>query len=135
MLAKIAQSGHYAPVGVPAKWRIQAFWRVGTDMRSYAPVFAATESEAKDVASDMTHTLAHFVGLDVRVDEVDADDEATPLSHGLPARPLLHALNEDHSATLCGTSIDIANAALVADMLDQAHGLKCSTCTQLLLTS
>jgi hypothetical protein len=139
-LALARRTGHYALVGGQRRWRVQAFWRVGTDQRSYAPVFVVTEAEARDVAADMAQTLSHFVDLDVRVDEVEADpvnadEQVNQLSRYSASQPLLHALGDERSGTLCGVPIDTAHAALTADMLAQADGLKCPTCTELLRPS
>jgi acyl dehydratase len=53
------------------RWRVQAFWRVGDEVRSYRPVFENSEAEAERTVSEMRETLWHFVDLDIRVDRVD----------------------------------------------------------------
>lgn len=64
----------------PWRWRLQASWRVGDEIRSYNPYFVDSAEEADAASREMTETLRHFVDLVVTVDrverqEADAEEE------------------------------------------------------------
>ena len=118
-------------------WRVQAHWRVDTETRSYAPVFAASEAEALASADEIAATLAHFPTLEVRVERVDPAIAATEIEAQAERalrrkRPTLHVFNAAHTGTVCGVELDLANAAVTSDLLARSDGDKCSHCLSIL---
>ena len=68
----------------PWRWRIQAFWRVGDEIRNYRPFYVDSEAAAERTVVEMRDTLWHFIDLDIRVQRVDrATAEAEILREGL----------------------------------------------------
>jgi hypothetical protein len=68
----------------PWRWRIQAFWRVGEEIRFYRPFYVDSEEDAERTVAEMRETLWHFIDLDIRVQRVDrASADAEVLREGL----------------------------------------------------
>ena len=127
-------------MGQGVVWRVQAHWTVGSEARSYAPVFVASETEALATAEEIAATLAHFPTLEVRVEAIDgsaADAEIAQsgAQRGHIERLTVHLLSASGRGTVCGAEIDQANPAINADLLALSDGANCSRCQEALSTS
>ncbi len=56
------------------RWRVQAFWRYGSESRSYSPSFVENERDAVRIRDELRLRLdhPHFQDLEVRVEQLDA---------------------------------------------------------------
>ena len=128
--------GQSALMNASTRWRVQTFWQAGDETRSYAPVFMATLDDAERAAAEIAQTLQHFVGLGIRVEEVDAkqaeaERQAIEAGRAAAPKPLIHILVEGRGEALCGASLDRFNAVLSADMFGLSDGEKCAACLKL----
>ena len=110
-------------------WRVQAFWTVGGERRSYAPVFCEGRDAADRTAEEMAATLRHLPTLEVVVapataDEVEAERVESERRAATPPEPV-HLMDEVHpGATACGAR----GNAIALDLWDLSAGPKCPTC-------
>lgn len=120
-----------------ARWRVQAQWTVDGEERRYAPVFVASVDAAARTAREIEATLAHFVGLRVRIDEVtgaeaDAEEAALDAQRADAPAPLLHVYADgDRSRARCGATPGASDALLAEDLFALSTGRTCPTCRAL----
>lgn len=118
-----------------SRWRIQARWTVGTDARSYAPVFEVSREAAESTAVEMRRTLAHFPTLEVvitQVEEARALEEEAALAarQALASEDWLHLLNEkERSRTECGLPASATNWLGLSVWKLSGSNKKCSACS------
>ncbi|MCP4957687.1 MAG: hypothetical protein GY925_00305 [Actinomycetia bacterium] len=112
-------------------WRVQAHWRVGDESRSYAPVLLTSRRDAERAADEMRDTLSHFVGLEVSVEQVLAEQAATG-SQARDRSPVIHASTTQPLQTVCGADADTTSAVLHIDFFDLTFPRACPNCVRLL---
>lgn len=108
-------------------WSVQARWTVGDEERSYAPVHANSERDARKTAKQMRRTLWHFPTLEVVITELaEASALAASEESELAESHLADSPAATHAA--CGLRVEGLAALCFNTVLFRSLGRPCPSC-------